>query len=102
MILDTVETEEESLLSECKWVEKFSEVGHPLLNRWEEHQELIEAGKGPPAEEFEVYFPGNWNMPIGQMKPTPKKAGFSLTFNMDLDIYKGQRLVILPKKEEGA
>lgn len=97
-----METEEESLLSECKWVEKFSEIGHPLLNRWEEHQELIEAGKGPPAEEYDVYWPGKWHSVIATMEPTSKKAGFRLTFPKETTIKEGGRLVILPKKGEGS
>ena len=40
-ILETVETEEESLVSETKWVEKFAKEGHPLLNRWNMHRNLI-------------------------------------------------------------
>lgn len=96
-----METEEESLLSESKWVEKLSEIGHPLLNRWEEHQELIEAGKGPPAEEFDAYWPGTWNKVIATMKPTPKKSGFSLTFPEETTIRKSSRLVILPRKKQG-
>ncbi|MBL4642846.1 MAG: GIY-YIG nuclease family protein [Flavobacteriaceae bacterium] len=99
MILETVETEEESLLSECKWVEKFSTIGHPLLNRWEEHKHLIEAGRGAPVEEFEAYWPGKWRTIIGEMEPTAKKAGYSLIFPKEIIIKAGGRLVILPKKK---
>lgn len=45
VVLEVVETEEQSLLSESNWVEKLAAIGHPLLNRWEEHQELIEASR---------------------------------------------------------
>ena len=101
VILETVETEEKSLLSECKWVENIAAIGYPLLNRWEEHQDLIEAGKGAPAEEFEAYWPGKWNSVIAEMEHTQKKAGFSLTFPKEITIKAGGRLVILPKKGQG-
>ena len=39
--LETVETEEESLESETKWVKKFAKEGHPLLNRWKVHRDSI-------------------------------------------------------------
>ncbi len=102
LLLETVETEEESLLSECKWVEKIAAIGHPILNRWEEHQELIEAGRAGAFETFEAFWPGNWQKVIATMTPTPKKAGFSLTFPKETTIKEGGRVVILPKKGQGA
>lgn len=102
IILEAVETEEESLLSECKWVEKLSQIGHPLLNRWEEHQDLIEAGRGAPAEDYQAFWPGKWHAVIAEMEPTQKKAGYSLTFPKEITIKAGGRLVILPKKGQGA
>lgn len=102
IILEVVEREEQSLLSECNWVEKLAQVGHPLLNRWEEHKELIEAGRGSRCEEFEAYWPGKWQHVIAEMKPTPKKAGYALTFPKETTIKAGGRLIILPKKGQGA
>jgi len=39
--LEVVETESESLKSETKWIAKFSGMGLPLLNRWDEHKPFI-------------------------------------------------------------
>lgn len=102
IILDVVETEEQSLLSESNWIEKLSAIGQPLLNLWEEHRELIEAGRGGPPEVFHAYWPGKWHRTIGTMEPTPKKAGFSLTFPEELTIRKGGRVVLMPAREEDA
>ena len=74
----------------------------PLLNRWEEHQELIEAGRGAPAETFYAYRPGKWNKVIANVTPTSKKAGFEQIFTEETTIKKGGRLIILPKREEVA
>lgn len=40
-ILETVQTIEESLKSETKWVLNFSEKNHVLLNRWKEHRNIL-------------------------------------------------------------
>ena len=39
--LETAEFEEASLQSEAKWVKRLAREGHPLLNRWREHREII-------------------------------------------------------------
>ncbi len=48
----------------------------------------------------EAYWPGIWHKVIATMEPTPKKAGFSLTFPKEATVKEGGRLVILPKKKE--
>ena len=50
-VLETVNTEQESLASETKWIKKFAKEGHPLLNRWKIHRELIKRyAKNRPNE----------------------------------------------------
>ena len=93
-----VESEEQSLLSECLWVEKLAAVGMPLLNRWEEHRELIEAGRAGEGEAYQAFWPGRWKRPIGRMEPTPKGAGYSLVFPEEVTIRQGGRVVLLPEK----
>lgn len=39
--LEVVQTERESLASEEKWVEIFTQIGHPLKNGWVEHKDII-------------------------------------------------------------
>ena len=106
VVLEVVETEEQSLLSESNWIEKLATIGHPLLNRWEEHQELIEAGRGQAVFEIAEYtavWPGKWNKVIATMKPTQKGEGFfSMTFPDAVAIKEGGRLVIMPTKRMGA
>lgn len=99
MVLEVVETEEQSLLSECNWVEKFAAAGHPLLNRWEEHQELIEAGQGA-SQELHTFHPGKWREILAEVRPTTKKAGFEQVFTRDTTIKAGDRLLILPAKDK--
>ncbi|MGK9171555.1 hypothetical protein KXR53_35060 [Inquilinus limosus] len=41
-VLDVSETEEQSLASEALWVEQLAAQGNNLLNRWLEHQSLIQ------------------------------------------------------------
>lgn len=100
IILELVETEEQSLLSESNWVEKLAAIGHPLLNRWEEHQELIEAGRGQDQgaliTEYHAFWPGRWNRSIAVMKPSAKGTGFSLTFPEETHVKEGGRIVIMP------
>lgn len=106
VVLEVVETEEQSLLSESNWVEKLAAIGHPLLNRWEEHQELIEAGRDVAKFEIAEYtavWPGRWDKVVATMKPTQKGEGFySLTFPEAVSIKEGGRLVVMPTKAVGA
>lgn len=100
IILEIVETEEQSLLSESNWVEKLAQANQPLLNRWEEHQALIEAGRaGDSPEHYRAYRPDKWKEPIAHVEPTPKKAGYELTILKKIELLAGQRLIILPKRE---
>ena len=98
LILEVVETESESLQSETKWIDKFATIGHPLLNRWEEHTALIEAGKAPPSEHFTVYRPPDWKSPLGEMIPTEKKTGYRLSWAKDETFKAEDSVVIMPTK----
>ncbi|MEL6120182.1 MAG: GIY-YIG nuclease family protein [Pseudomonadota bacterium] len=97
-ILEAVITEAESLASESRWVETFAALGHPLYNRWSEHQALIEAAQAPVAAVFDTFWPGRWNKVIAIMKPTPRKAGFKLSFQEETTIPKSGSLVVLPRR----
>lgn len=44
-VLDVCETEEQSLASEALWVERLAAQGNKLLNRWLEHQSLIQKSR---------------------------------------------------------
>lgn len=44
-VLDVCETEEQSLASEALWVERLAAQGNELLNRWLEHQSLIQKSR---------------------------------------------------------
>ncbi len=99
IVLEVVESEALSLDSELHWVEKLSEAGYPLLNRWDEHKALIEAGQGRGADTFEAFWPGKWRKVVATMAPTPRGAGYSLIFPEETTIREDGRLVILPKRE---
>ncbi len=44
--LEHVSTNQESLAAETKWIEKFSSLGHPLTNAWDEHIAAIKKKGG--------------------------------------------------------
>ena len=41
-ILQVIDTEDASYGAEDKWVKHFADQGHPLLNRWRHHREIIQ------------------------------------------------------------
>jgi hypothetical protein len=45
VVLETVGTYEESLVSESEWVHRLASENHPLLNRWKEHKEAMNMGR---------------------------------------------------------
>lgn len=102
VVLEVVETEEQSLLSESNWVEKLAAIDHPLRNRWEEHRDLIEAGAPVEIAEYHAFWPGKWDCSVAVMVPTLKGAGFSLTFPEKTVIKEGGLLVLMPKKKQGS
>jgi hypothetical protein len=75
LILEVVETEEESLISESKWVEKLAAVGQPLFNKWDEHRELIELAEADRALEPLVFGQGKPRL-IGTVEWNASKTGY--------------------------
>jgi hypothetical protein len=98
-ILEVVETEEQSLLSESHWIEKLSCAGQPLLNRWEEHIELIEQGREQTGQYYQAFIAGEWKKVIADIEPTKNLAGHNITFKEPIEFIKGDRLIMMPKRE---
>ncbi|MEL6103283.1 MAG: hypothetical protein AAFR68_18455 [Pseudomonadota bacterium] len=73
LVLDLVETEAESLKSETKWVEKFAQLGFPLLNRWDEHKTFIT--EAPDMLNAMVFRPKSTKR-IGQASPNKARTGW--------------------------
>ncbi len=104
VILEIVETEEESLLSESKWVEKFAAIGHPLLNRWQEHRDLIRQGR---ASQYEaLIFQDGKACRVGEARPNRRNSGFAVMLDKDVKIefdgmvLEGARIDVLEPKPE--
>ncbi|MCB1096086.1 MAG: GIY-YIG nuclease family protein [Verrucomicrobiae bacterium] len=81
IVLEVVETEAESLESESKWVEKISRLGHPLLNRWEEHKDLIEAAGQGTAFDALLFEKGTAPQRIGRFEANANRSGYR--FHLD-------------------
>lgn len=85
--LEVVQTERESLASEEKWVEIFTQIGHPLKNGWIEHKDIIQSGKTPkpgqtlPPELVAKEFKDGRkrNIKWGTAKLNKNKTGYRLT-----------------------
>ena len=86
--LEVVQTERESLASEEKWVEIFTQIGHPLRNGWIEHKDITtkkkplvsdQPSKAMPPElvalEFGEDTPKRW----GRAELNRHKTGYRLT-----------------------
>lgn len=43
VVLETTFSKEDSLVSECRWIKKFAEEKHPLLNKWKIHKTIIKS-----------------------------------------------------------
>lgn len=99
-VLEVVETEEESLVSETKWVEKLSALGHPLFNRWDEHKELIEAStQGVNASLEPMIFGQGKPKPIGTVEPNASKTGYRLHVDEGVELAGPVTIDLLPPKE---
>ena len=98
-ILEVVETEEQSLLSESLWIEKLSCACQPLLNRWEEHVELIEQGREAAGQSYQAFIAGEWKTVIADIKPTKNLAGHNITFNIDIEFQKGDGMIMMQKRQ---
>ena len=98
-VLELVETEEESLVSETKWVEKLSALGHPLFNRWREHKEMIEQttrGMDRPLEP--VVFGEGKPQVIGRVEANAGKTGLRIHVDEGVELIGPVIIDLLPPK----
>lgn len=99
-VLEVVETEEESIISETKWVEKLAELGHPLYNRWDEHKELIEASThGIGRTLHPLVFNGAQPTAIGTVEPNANKTGYRVHVDEGVQIVGPATIDLLPPKD---
>lgn len=104
IILEVVETESESLKSETKWVEKIAAIGHPLLNRWDEHKEFISCAS---AERYEAII---FEATPGRRRRTSRTIGVAApnraNTGLRIDIIEGEKIEgpitidLLPPKDD--
>jgi|GEM_PF-3265271 len=98
-VLEVVETEEESLVSESKWVEKLSALGHPLLNRWEEHQDLIEqADQGVYAALEPMVFGEDKPRRVGRVEANANKTGLRIHLDKGVELAGPLTIDLVPRK----
>ncbi|MEL6826612.1 MAG: GIY-YIG nuclease family protein [Pseudomonadota bacterium] len=99
MVLEVVETESESLKSETKWIQKYSEAGFPLLNRWEEHKEFVVSA---PDELQALVFKSETNKRraehVGKARPNKNRTGYRLDVSKDVTIEGPITVDLLPPK----
>lgn len=101
MPLELVETEEESLISESKWVHKFGqELGHPLRNLWGEHREILK-GRQSGVIYDALVFSGDGKdrkaISIGTMSDNSKKTGYRLKLKEKKKIKDVEVIDLMPK-----
>ena len=99
VILDSVQSEAESLANETHWVEVFAALGHPLYNRWKEHREAIEAlsaEQGLP-ELVPKVFKGPRPRKVGTCELNASGTGYRLSLD---DVPEGAIIDLLPPKEQ--
>lgn len=76
LALEHTATNELSLASESRWVELFADIGHPLYNKWSEHQELIDASA---ARRLDPYiFVNGKGRKIGRCEDNKAKTGYRI------------------------
>ncbi|MEL6324291.1 MAG: GIY-YIG nuclease family protein [Pseudomonadota bacterium] len=97
---DYTETEDQSIASEREWVQRLSEAGYPLYNRWEEHRALIDANlKAQTLPDFEaLIFVEKKGQRIGTCKPNRKGTGYRITLAKGVTL-KGQTIELIPPKD---
>lgn len=102
IVLEVVETEEESLVSETKWVEKLAAIGHPLFNRWEEHRELIEAATQGIGQALEPLIFGEGKKPrrVGRVEANASKTGYRVHLDEGVELVGPVTIDLLPAKEK--
>lgn len=97
MPLEHTATNELSLASECRWVELFAEIGHPLYNKWEEHQALIEGAAAGKLEPF-IFGKGR-PQKIGRVELNHAKTGYRLHIEEGRTIEGPSVIDLVPPKE---
>ena len=98
-VLEVVETEAMSLESENLWVEKLSALGHPLLNRWDEHKELLQASpQGIHATLRPMLFGRGTPKNIGRVEPNASKTGFRVHVDQGVELIGPITIDLLPPK----
>ncbi|MEL7043190.1 MAG: hypothetical protein AAGL90_16850 [Pseudomonadota bacterium] len=103
LALEVVETESESLKSETKWVEKIAGIGHPLLNRWEEHTPFIADLQPVPDTVFEaIAFRSETKKRraerVGSAKPNRNRTGYRLAIDADVTLLGPITIDLVPPK----
>ena len=95
--LELVETEEESLISESKWVDKLGRLaGHPIRNLWDEHRDILAEGKNTGTYDALIFSDGAKPKRAGEAEPNTRKTG--LVYVLPEDLKKGTRIDFLPPK----
>ncbi len=104
IVLDVVETEAEAKIVETKWIEKLADVGMPLHNRWEEHEELIqnaEHGVGRSLEPL-VFAKGHRKKPrsVGRVEANASKTGYRVHLDEGVELAGPVTIDLLPPKTD--
>ena len=74
--LEAVQSVEESLISETRWVERFGrELSHPVRNLWDEHREIMDGRNGGTYDAL-IFSKDGPPQAIGRMVPNAKMTGF--------------------------
>ena len=95
--LELVETEEESLISESKLVDKLGrQAGHPIRNLWDEHREILAEGKNTGRYDALIFRDGAKPKRVGEAVPNTRKTG--LVYELAEDMTAGTRIDFLPPK----
>ena len=102
-VLEVVETEEESLVSETKWVEKLSALGHPLYNRWAEHKAVMEQTTQGVNRPLDALLSGDGKpQHIGTVEANTAKTGWRLHISAGVNLAGPVTIDLLPPREDGA
>jgi len=98
-VLEVVETEEESLVSETKWVEKIAALGQGLYNRWDEHREILESAERGVGRALEpVVFGRGKTQVVGRVEANASKTGWRVHLNDGVELVGPVTIDLLPVK----
>lgn len=98
-ILEVVETEEESLVSETKWVEKIAALGHGLFNRWDEHRDILESAERSVDRKLEplIFSKGQTEL-VGRVESNTAKTGYRVHIDEAIELIGPVTIDLLPAK----